>query len=88
MAESATNDDLTLFPIEMRDPEHRDQLLTFRDEVQQQQLVGYFISQDDLVDKVAAALHQYLLDAGHPGHIPHDRPPRVPGFVGRADELA
>lgn len=42
---------------------------------------------EDLADQVAAALHQYLLDAGRTPRIPRDLPPRVPKFVGREDEL-
>jgi hypothetical protein len=63
LADPSTDANPMLYPPEIRDPEHRGQLLAFRAEVEQQQLVGYFTPQDELVDMVASALHQYLLDA-------------------------
>lgn len=88
LADERTKDELAPFPRTVRDQDQKlqDQLLAFRKEVQQQ-FVGYFSTQEELVDKVAAALYQYLLDVGRPGRIPRDLPPKVPGFVGREDEL-
>jgi tetratricopeptide (TPR) repeat protein len=87
LAADTTESDTQQFPLAQRDPAHHDQLLAFRKEVQQH-LVGAFTSLDDLVDRVAAALNRYLIDLGRTPRIPHDLPPQVPGFVGRADELA
>jgi tetratricopeptide (TPR) repeat protein len=87
LAADTTEKDTDQFLLAQRDSEHYKQLLAFRAEVQQH-LVGAFVSLDDLVDRVAAALNRYLIDLGRTPHIPHDLPPQVPGFVGRADELA
>jgi tetratricopeptide (TPR) repeat protein len=85
----AADDANDLFPTATRDPEHLDQLLTFRTEIEQAQVVDYFTTPDDLAKKVAAALHQYL--QAHPAEQgprpPRDLPPRAPGFVGREQDL-
>jgi tetratricopeptide (TPR) repeat protein len=74
-----------LFPASVRDPQHRQQLLDFRAEVQGH-LVQRFSTLDELVDKVAAALNKYLIEV--PLDLPpRDLPPKVPGFVGREEEL-
>lgn len=91
LADASTQDDLTLFPLAVRDvqdPDHRAELAAFRAEVERQQLVGYFHTREELVDKVAAALYDYLLSVGRPTRIPRDLPPRASGFVGRKTELA
>jgi tetratricopeptide (TPR) repeat protein len=78
-----------LFPAAARDPEHLDQLLAFRSEIERAQVVDYFTTPDDLAKKVAAALHQYL--QAHPTEAalppPHHFPPRAPGFVGREQDV-
>jgi hypothetical protein len=86
LADDTTDENLTLFPASARDAEQRAQLLAFRAEVRQQ-LVQTFTTVEELVDKVAAALNRYLLDQGRTPRIPRDLPPRVPGFVGREEEL-
>ena len=80
-----------LFPAAVRTPEHQEQLLAFRAEVQQH-IVSYFTTIDDLTNTVAAAIFRYLLAehwhqgaAGTPA--PRFLPPRAAGFVGRAPEL-
>jgi tetratricopeptide (TPR) repeat protein len=78
-----------LFPGAARDPEHLDQLLAFRAEIERTQVVDYFTTPDDLAKKVAAALYQFL--QAHPADAgprpPRDLPPRAPGFVGREEDL-
>jgi tetratricopeptide (TPR) repeat protein len=78
-----------LFPASARDPEHMDQLLAFRAEIERAQVVDYFTTPDDLAKKGAAALHQYL--QAHPAaqgpKAPRVLPPRAPGFVGREADL-
>jgi tetratricopeptide (TPR) repeat protein len=84
-AESSTD----LFPASARDPEHLDQLLAFRAEIERAQVVDYFTTPDDLAKKAAAALHHYLqAHPTEPGpHPPRDLPPRAPGFVGHEHDL-
>jgi tetratricopeptide (TPR) repeat protein len=89
LADPQTDTDLERYPEAVRDQDHRDQLLAFRAEVEREQLVGYFTTREELADKVAAALHQYLLD--HP--VDAERlldlvdMPQHGGFVGREQEL-
>jgi hypothetical protein len=72
-----------------RDPEHLDQLLAFRAEIERAQVVDYFTTPDDLAKKVAAAMYQYL--QAHPVEqgpkSSRNLPPRAPGFVGRDADL-
>ncbi|MGO8951530.1 MAG: tetratricopeptide repeat protein [Ktedonobacterales bacterium] len=82
-----------LFPADVRDPEHRAQLDSFRAEVGRTHVVDFFTTPEDLAARVATALSNYLLqvqreELSRKGRIPHDLPPRTPGFVGRERELA
>ena len=80
-----------LFPAAVRTPEHQEQLLAFRTEVQQH-IVSYFTTIEDLANKVMSAITRYLLaeqwrhwltDTPSPRFLP----PPVAGFVGRSSEL-
>ena len=55
LAHPETQDDDTLFPASLRDPDHLAALLAFRDELQLA-IVDYFTTPDDLARKVATAL--------------------------------
>jgi len=80
------------FPAAVRDSEQRLQLDAFRAELEKNQ-VKYFTTQDDLVNKVVAALNRYLIledrrRQARARRIPFKLPQRVAGFVGRDKQLA
>jgi tetratricopeptide (TPR) repeat protein len=84
--EDPTVPDGKLFPTDLRDPTHEQQLQEFREEAKRQKVVAYFTTPDDLATKVATALHVFLRD--HPTFgPPRDMPPRSVGFVGRDHEV-
>jgi tetratricopeptide (TPR) repeat protein len=88
-ATQAADSPADLFPAALRDPDHLERLLNFRDQITRERVVDYFTSPDNLAAKVGAALHQYV--QAHPlaadSQPPHDLPPRAPNFVGREREL-
>src|SRR5579883_575398 len=89
----APNGTPVLFPASVRDPEHHEQLLAFRAEVERDGIVGYFTTADDLANKAVGAIHRYLLYEQWSTFLQDRRPPRrlplrAPGFVGRETELA
>ncbi len=91
LAHPDTDQDDALFPASLRDPEHRTQLLAFRDELQQS-VVDYFTTPDDLARKIAAPLSDYMLQKEREELLkgprpPRDLPPRTIGFVGREQEV-
>jgi Domain of unknown function (DUF4062)/AAA ATPase domain len=63
--------EVDLFPLSRRDPEHKEQLLAFRQEVQRGRVVdATFTTSDDLARKVVAALGKYLLSSLAPSPPP------------------
>jgi hypothetical protein len=61
LARPETDTDYTLFPADTRDPEHRTQLLAFRDQIQQGPTVAYFATPDELSSLVGLSLHKVIL---------------------------
>ncbi len=77
------------FPADQRDPEHEEQLRAFRKQLEEQQVVDYFTTPDNLAWRVACALfRQITRDLPRRLQMPRDLPPRAVGFVGRERETA
>jgi hypothetical protein len=86
----------SLFPLELRDPDHEVLLKDFRQEVMSNgRVVDFFTTPEDLASKVAIDVGKYLREiAGNrtqpitaPYNFPHNLPPKIPNFVGRASIL-
>lgn len=92
---SETTEDATapasIFPPEVRDAEHSEQLRAFRDELLASKVVDFFTTPDDLAAKVAAAMSNYLLEEQRKELVEGPRPPRYlpprTHFFGREDEI-
>jgi tetratricopeptide (TPR) repeat protein/Mrp family chromosome partitioning ATPase len=92
LARPESDHDQSLFPAAVRDPDHRQQLLAFRTELQSGPVVDYFTTPDDLAKRIAAALHEWLLKQQTEEFLtgqrpPRHLPPRVEGFIGRELEM-
>lgn len=64
LAEASTEQDEgseALFPANLRDAEHTEQVHAFRAELERDGVVDYFTTPDNLAKKVATALHEWLL---------------------------
>jgi energy-coupling factor transporter ATP-binding protein EcfA2 len=61
LADPQTQQDATYFPADLRDPEHRDQLLDFRAQIQKDLVADYFTTPDELAREITVPLQGYLL---------------------------
>ncbi|MBF6592214.1 MAG: DUF4062 domain-containing protein, partial [Ktedonobacterales bacterium] len=88
LAAPETDEREDLFPSALRDPEHREALVAFRDEVMRERTVAMFTTPADLERAVIRALSQWLQEHPTAPRAPRNVPTSVADFVGRERELA
>ncbi|WIG59789.1 MAG: hypothetical protein OJF49_002536 [Ktedonobacterales bacterium] len=78
LADSATEENYSLFPVALRDHEHAAQLHAFRAHLANPDLhtPGYFTTPDNLAKQVVSAITSYLLR-----HLPQPSAPAVPSII-------